>query len=52
MKQLRYSVFLLFYLFTFLPLQAREYVTVAGDMMQARIYTLDNGLKVYLSYPG
>ena len=28
---------------------AREYVTVPGDMMQTRIYTLDNGLKVYLS---
>ena len=41
--------FLLFYLFIFLPLVAREYVTVPGDMMQTRIYTLDNGLKVYLS---
>ena len=41
--------FLLFCLFTFLPLVAREYVTVPGDMMQTRIYTLDNGLKVYLS---
>ena len=41
--------FLLFCLFTFLPLMAREYVTVPGDMMQTRIYTLDNGLKVYLS---
>lgn len=26
-----------------------KYTTVAGDPMQARIYTLDNGLKVYLS---
>ena len=26
-----------------------KYETVAGDMMQTRIYTLDNGLKVYLS---
>ncbi|MBR6446832.1 MAG: insulinase family protein [Prevotella sp.] len=26
-----------------------EYKTVAGDMTQTRIYTLDNGLKVYLS---
>ena len=31
--------------------QAKEYKyeTVAGDMMNTRIYTLDNGLKVYLS---
>ena len=26
-----------------------KYSTVPGDMMQTRIYTLDNGLKVYLS---
>ena len=26
-----------------------KYVTVSGDMMQTRIYTLDNGLRVYLS---
>ena len=26
-----------------------EYKTVAGDQMQTRIYTLENGLKVYLS---
>ena len=26
-----------------------QYVTVPGDMMHTRIYTLDNGLKVYLS---
>ena len=26
-----------------------KYVTVPGDMTQTRIYTLDNGLKVYLS---
>lgn len=26
-----------------------EYVAVSGDLMQTRIYTLDNGLKVYLS---
>ena len=26
-----------------------KYTTVAGDPMHARIYTLDNGLKVYLS---
>ena len=32
-------------------LQAKDfkYETVPGDMMQTRIYTLDNGLKVYLS---
>ena len=44
-------VFLPFYLFTFLPLTARDYKyeTVPGDLMQTRIYTLDNGLKVYLS---
>ena len=31
--------------------QAKEYKyeTVPGDMMKTRIYTLDNGLKVYLS---
>ena len=31
--------------------QAKEYkyVTVDGDLMKTRIYTLDNGLKVYLS---
>ena len=26
-----------------------KYETVEGDMMKTRIYTLDNGLKVYLS---
>ena len=26
-----------------------KYATVPGDMMQTRIYTLDNGLKVFLS---
>ena len=49
MKKVRYSVFLLFYLFTFLPLQAYEYVTAPGDLTHTRIYTLANGLKVYLS---
>ena len=49
MKYMKYFSFLLFYLFTFLPLPARDYVTVAGDLMKTRIYTLDNGLKVYLS---
>ncbi len=29
--------------------QQYKYTTVPGDPMQARIYTLDNGLKVYLS---
>ena len=31
--------------------QAKEYkyAEVAGDLMKTRIYTLDNGLKVYLS---
>ena len=46
---MKYFSFLLFYLFTFLPLTARDYVTVPGDLMKTRIYTLDNGLKVYLS---
>ena len=49
MKNMKYLSFLLFYLFTFLPLTARDYVTVPGDKMQTRIYTLENGLKVYLS---
>ena len=48
-EKMKKICFLLFYLFIFLPLVAREYVTVPGDMMQTRIYTLDNGLKVYLS---
>ncbi len=30
-------------------LQARNYEEVKGDPMQTRIYTLDNGMKVYLS---
>ena len=32
-------------------IQAKEYKydTVEGDLMKTRIYTLDNGLKVYLS---
>ena len=29
--------------------QQYKYTTVPGDPMQARIYTLGNGLKVYLS---
>ncbi|MBP5196356.1 MAG: hypothetical protein J6035_03000, partial [Bacteroidaceae bacterium] len=31
------------------PAREYKYTTVPGDMMQTRIYTLDNGLKVYLS---
>ncbi len=31
------------------PAKDYKYQTVKGDPMQARIYTLDNGLKVYLS---
>ena len=43
------SVLSLLYLCTFLPLHAQRYKTVEGDAMQTRIYTLDNGLTVYLS---
>ena len=34
-----------------LPTQAKDYKydTVKGDLMKSRIYTLDNGLKVYLA---
>ena len=34
-----------------MSVQAKDYKyeTVPGDMMKTRIYTLDNGLKVYLS---
>ena len=34
-----------------MSIQAKDYqyATVSGDLMQTRIYTLDNGLKVYLS---
>jgi len=41
-----------FYLFTFLLLNAcskYKYEKVKGDLTETRIYTLDNGLKVYLS---
>ena len=45
--------FLPFYLFTFLLLAAScskyDYEEVKGDMAQTRIYTLKNGLKIYLS---
>ena len=46
---MKYFSVLLFYLLTFLPLSARDYETVQGDLTKTRIYTLDNGLKVYLS---
>ena len=52
MKKLQGSFFLLFYLFTFLLLTAcskYKYEEVKGDLSKTRIYTLDNGLKVYLS---
>ena len=49
MKALRYSVIWALCLCTGLPLSAQHYETVAGDPMKTRIYTLDNGLKVYLS---
>ena len=46
-----FITFLIFYLFTLLPLNAQryEYETVKGDLLKTRIYTLDNGLKIYLS---
>ena len=46
------KIFLLFVLAVLgMSAQANEYryETVPGDMMQTRIYTLENGLKVYLS---
>ena len=49
MKKQLGTLFLFFSLFTFLPLTARDYKTVEGDITKTRIYTLDNGLKVYLS---
>jgi predicted Zn-dependent peptidase len=49
MKTMKHLCFLLFYLFTFLPIASRDYETVDGDITKTRIYTLDNGLKVYLS---
>ena len=44
-------LFLFVCLFTFSPLAAQEYKyeTVSGDITRTRIYTLPNGLKVYLS---
>ena len=34
-----------------LPAQAKDYKyeTVQGDLMKSRIYTLDNGMKVYMT---
>ena len=53
MKKISVFVFLPFYLFTFLLLTScgskYKYETVKGDLSKTRIYTLDNGLKVYLS---
>ncbi len=51
---MKHLCFLPFYLFTFLlfspsPVSSRSYETVQGDITKTRIYTLDNGLKVYLS---
>ena len=47
---MRHICFLFFSLLTLLPLSAaRHYETVPGDLTKTRIYTLDNGLKVYLS---
>ena len=42
-------ILLFFGLLAVLPLTARDYEQVAGDLTKTRIYTLDNGLKVYLS---
>ena len=49
MKTFKLLFLLLICLFFFLPITAQDYATVDGDPMQTRIYTLDNGLKVYLS---
>ncbi len=43
------QILLFFGLLAVLPLTARDYKQVAGDLTKTRIYTLDNGLKVYLS---
>lgn len=50
MNNFKTALFVLLLALT-LPLQAKEYKyqTVEGDLMKARIYTLDNGLTVYLS---
>lgn len=53
MKNLQSICFLPFYLLGFLLLtvgcEKYKYETVDGDQSKTRIYTLDNGLKVYLS---
>ena len=53
LRRLRGYNFLPFYFFTFLLFIAcsseRKYESVEGDLTEARIYTLKNGLKVYLS---
>ena len=43
------QILLVFGLLAVLPLSARDYEQVAGDLTKTRIYTLDNGLKIYLS---
>lgn len=45
------KLLLLMFAFCAVAMQAKEYTykTVEGDPMQARIYTLDNGLTVYLT---
>ncbi len=50
MNRVKTALFV-FLLAIVLPLQAKEYKyqTVGGDLMNTRIYTLDNGLTVYLS---
>ena len=50
MTKLKSALFVLL-LAIALPLAAKEYKyqTVPGDLMKTRIYTLDNGLTVYLS---
>ncbi len=49
----RPSMFFSFFIFVFSVLlcscEGSDYESVKGDPMQTRIYTLDNGLKVYLS---
>ena len=50
MKQkLFFFVFFLMMLTTSIVAKDYKYTTVPGDMMKTRIYTLDNGLRVYLS---
>jgi predicted Zn-dependent peptidase len=45
----RFLLFITACLFTLSPLFAQPFESVKGDMLDARIYTLKNGLKVYLS---